>query len=150
MNTYIKTWDYLLKPVHLKGTVNPNWSFWKGQAIACYINNNCTPRLQNELSYSMEINLLPTTTSIMELAPAANGVSEICKTLQASEFWMQYKQLILSLLGSGWGFQDMVTSSIIHKIILHWSMTAYSLFEDYIKNSWLCQLFIINQWVIPK
>ena len=42
----------------------------------------------------------------MELASAANGVSEICKTLQASEFWMQYKQPILSLFGPVVDFKE--------------------------------------------
>ena len=43
----------------------------------------------------------------MELASAANGVSEICKTLQGSEFWMQqYKQPILSLFGPVVDFKE--------------------------------------------
>ena len=70
-----------------------------------------------------------------------NGVSEICKTLQASEFWMQYKQPILSLFGSGCGFQEMVTSSIILKIYIDpWPRAPYS--KITLRNSWLCQLFI--------
>ena len=68
----------------------------------------------------------------MELAPAANGVSGICKTLQASEFWMQYKQPILSLFGCGCGFQEMVTSSIILKIYIDpWPRAG---FEEKVKK----------------
>ena len=131
---YLRKWDYLLTQTSpFERHCQPELKLLKRPRSHCLL---CTSKIIVHLVCKMNWVTANKSSTYYDInywaSSCTNGVSEICKTLQASEFWMQYKQPILSLWNRLWISRN--GDQFNYSQNLYWSMTACSLFEDNIKK----------------